>query len=93
MEGRRGWSQIVMAFINWATHVLQRYNKKKQKRKLEQIYKQYHNSDYRLQFAYMKMESLVIVNQHVTVNSYLDLAQTARHIKEMKLIRNSYFLI
>ena len=37
-------------------------------------------SDCRLQFVYMKVESQVIVNHHVTVNLYLDLAHTARHM-------------
>ena len=39
-------------------------------------------SDCRLKFAYMKLESLVIVDQHATVNLYLDLAHTARHMLE-----------
>jgi len=59
-----------MALINWATHVLQWYNKWKQKCKLEQILKKYLSTDCRLQLAYMKKESLVIVNQHVTVNIF-----------------------
>ena len=62
-----------MALINWATHVLQGYNNWKQKCKLEQIHKQYHSSDCRLQLACMKEESLVIVNQHVTVNVIFEL--------------------
>ena len=37
-------------------------------------------SDCWLQLAYMKLESQVIVNHHVTVNLYLDLAHTARHM-------------
>ena len=37
-------------------------------------------SDCRLQLACMKVESQVIVNQNVTVNLYLDLAHTARHM-------------
>lgn len=37
---------------------------------LEQILKKYLSTDCRLQLAYMKEESLVIVNQHVTVNMY-----------------------
>lgn len=57
--------------------------KKKQKRELEQIFKNYPSSDCRLKFAYMKLESLVIVNQRVTVNIFLSLAQTARHVMEI----------
>ena len=59
-----------MALINWATHVLQWYNKWMRKRELEQILKYYPSTDCRLQLAYMKKESLVIVNQHVTVKVF-----------------------
>ena len=31
----------------------------------------------------MKLESLVIVDQHATVNMYLSLVHTARHITEI----------
>ena len=44
------------------------------------------SSDCRLQLAYMKLESLVIVDQHATVNMYLSLVHTARHITEVKFI-------
>ena len=37
------------------------------------------SSDWRLQLASMKSESLVIVNQHVTVNTFPGLVHTARH--------------
>ena len=53
--------------------------------KLEQIFKNYLSSDYRLQLAYIKLESLVIANQHVAVNMLLDFVHTARHIMEIKL--------
>ena len=36
------------------------------------------NSDWRLQFAFMKKESLVIVDQHATVNMFLGSVHTAR---------------
>ena len=39
-----------------------------QQRKLKQIFKNHPSSDCRLELVYMKSESLVIVNQHVTVN-------------------------
>ncbi len=48
--------------------------------KLEQIYKNYPSSDYRLKLAYMKLESLVIAEQHAAVNMLLDFVHTARHI-------------
>jgi hypothetical protein len=43
-------------------------------------------SDCRLQLAYMKLESQVIVDQHATVNLYLDLVHTARHMLGMCFI-------
>ena len=53
--------------------------------KLEQIFKNYLSSDYRLQLAYIKLESLVIADQHAAVNMLLDFVHTARHIMEVKL--------
>ena len=44
----------------------------------------------------MKQESLVIANQHVAVNMYLDLAQTARHVSEVGLRKENkviYFIL
>ena len=37
------------------------------------------SSDCSLQLDYMKLESLVIVNQNVTVNTFPGLVHTARH--------------
>src|SRR5690625_6609022 len=37
------------------------------------------SSDCRLQFAYMKQESLVIADQHAAVNTFPGLVHTARH--------------
>ena len=37
------------------------------------------SSDCRLQLAYMKLESLVIANQNVVVNTFPGLVHTARH--------------
>lgn len=52
--------------------------------KLEQIFKDYLSSDYGLKLAHMKLESLVIAEQHAAVNMLLDFVHTARHIKEVK---------
>ncbi len=38
-----------------------------------------HSSDCRLQLAYMKLESLVIADQHAAVNTFPGLVHTARH--------------
>jgi len=42
-------------------------SKKKRKRELEQIFKNFRSLDYFLQLENMKVELPVIVNQHVTV--------------------------
>ncbi len=52
--------------------------------KLEQIFKSYLSSDYGLQLAHMKLESLVIAEQHAAVNMLLGFVHTARHIQEVK---------
>ena len=52
--------------------------------KLEQIFKNYLSSDYGLQLAHMKLESLVIAEQHAAVNRLLGFVHTARHIQEIK---------
>ena len=57
---------------------------------LEQILKQYLSTDCRLQLAYMKKESLVIVKQIVTVNMFLNFVQTARHVSEISLRKKNY---
>ena len=45
----------------------------------EQPSKHHLSADWSLQLETMKPESLVIVDQHATVNLYLSLVHTARH--------------
>ncbi len=47
-----------------------------------QSHKSGHGSDRRLQFACVKMESLVIADQHAAVNTFPGLVHTARHAME-----------
>ena len=54
-------------------------NRGKQYREVEQNPKNDLSSDCRLQLAYMKLELLVIVDQHATVNTFPGLVHTARH--------------
>ena len=54
-------------------------NKEKQNREVEQISKNRPSSDCRLQPACMKLESLVIADQHAAVNTFPGLVHTARH--------------
>ena len=54
-------------------------NNGKQNREVEQIPKNGLSSDCRLQLACMKLESLVIADQHAAVNTFPRLVHTARH--------------
>ena len=54
-------------------------NRGKQRSDLEQTPKSDLSSDCRLKLACMKMELLVIANQHVAVNTFPGLVHTARH--------------
>ena len=51
----------------------------KQNREMEQITKAGLSSDWSLQLDSMKLESLVVVNQNVTVNTFPGVVHTARH--------------
>ena len=55
------------------------FNKGKQSREAEQNPKNGLSSDCRLQLAYMKLELLVIADQHAAVNTFPGLVHTARH--------------
>ena len=54
-------------------------NRGTQYREVEQIPKTDPSSDCRLQLAYMKLELLVIADQHAAVNTFPGLVHTARH--------------
>ena len=70
-----------MALMSWATHMLQwQIQRVANSRGGANLIKVCLSSDCRLQLACMKLESLVIVDQHATVNLYLGLVHTARHI-------------
>ena len=69
-----------MPLMTWATHVLQWQSYRgKQNREAEQTPKNGPSSDCRLQPAYMKLELLVIADQHAAVNTFPGLVHTARH--------------
>ena len=76
-----------MAPMNWATHVLQ-WEKQSVQRNINEIINFFLSSDWLLQLATIKMESLVIVDQDATVNLYLDLVHTARHMLGVCLVRS-----
>ncbi len=50
--------------------------------------KHYHSSDWSLQLDSMKLESLVIVDQRATVNTFPGLVRTARHTTKVVSIRS-----
>ena len=54
-------------------------NREKQYREVEQNSKTCLSSDCRLKLAYMKLELLVIADQHAAVNTFPGLVHTARH--------------
>ena len=58
-------------------------NRGKQQLALKRNPKNRQSSDCRLKLAYMKSESLVIVNQHVTVNDLSNFAHTAHHARRV----------
>ena len=60
-------------------------HKKLQKIVFSLIYKNFRSSDCKLKLAYMKLESLVIANQHVAVNMSISLVHTARHMQRASL--------
>ena len=61
------------------TRTTMAFNKEKQDREVEQTPKSRPSSDCRLQPACMKLESLVIADQHAAVNTFPGLVHTARH--------------
>ena len=54
-------------------------NRARQSREVEQIAKSRPSSDCRLKLACMKLELLVIADQHAAVNTFPGLVHTARH--------------
>ena len=69
-----------MPLMIWATHVLQwRLTKRSEAVRQSKSQKQRLSSDCSLQLEYMKLESLVIANQNVAVNTFPGLVHTARH--------------
>ncbi len=69
-----------MPLMIWATHVLQwSVTEGSEAARWSEPHKTDLSSDCRLQLACMKLELLVIANQHVAVNAFPGLVHTARH--------------
>ncbi len=77
-----------MALMGWATHVLNGNYNRKQGFKAERIQKDGLSLDYSLQLENMKLESLVIVDQHAAVNMYSGPVHTARHTMGIGFAQN-----
>ena len=65
-------------------------NRGKQSREAEQIPKNDLSSDRRLQPACVKLELLVIADQHAAVNTFPGLVHTARHTMRAGNTRSQY---
>ena len=65
-------------------------NRGKQSSDAEQTPKNGPSSDCRLQLAYMKLELLVIADQHAAVNTFPGLVHTARHTMRAGNTRSQY---
>ena len=69
-----------MPLMVWATHVLQWHlTKGSNPARVSEPQKRCPSSDCSLQLDYMKLESLVIADQHAAVNTFPGLVHTARH--------------
>ena len=63
-------------------------NRETQYREVEQISKPGPSSDRSLQFDSLKLESLVIADQHAAVNTFPGLVHTARHTTKVGCTRS-----
>ncbi len=78
-----------MAFMSRATHVLQWPVQTAAKlARGSQSQKAGLSSDWSLQLDSMKLESLVIADQHAAVNTFPGLVHTARHITKVGCTRS-----
>ena len=79
--------------MSWATHMIQWVKQWVAKpRGGANPIKYTPNSDWRLQLASMKPESLVIADQHAAVNTFSSFALTARQFREVGNTRRSIFI-
>src|SRR6476469_1350022 len=80
-----------MPLMTWATHVLQwPVQRAAKSRDGANPNKAGLSSDCRLQLAGMKLESLVIADQHAAVNTFPGLVHTARHITKAGCTRSRH---
>ncbi len=72
-------TSVIMALTTRATHVLQWHIQREATSRASGPHKVCRSPDWSLQLDSMKSESLVIVDQNATVNTFPGLVHTARH--------------
>ena len=75
-------------YVQGYTHATMADTEGSQPARGRQSYKAGLSSDCRLQLACMKLESLVIADQHAAVNTFPGLVHTARHITKAGCTRS-----
>ncbi len=77
-------------YVQGYTRATMVYTKGSELARVSQSHKVYLSSDCSLQLDYMKLESLVIVDQHATVNTFPGLVHTARHTMRVGCTRSRW---
>ena len=80
-------SSQYVPYVQGYTRVTMVSTKGRKGARLSQSHKTNLSSDWSLQLDSMKSESLVIVDQHATVNTFPGLVHTARHAMEVSSTR------
>ena len=75
------------------TRATMKITKSNKNKKFSLIFKNFLSSDCKLKLVYIKMESQVIANQNVAVNTYLGFVHTARHMQKASFTLNLNFFI
>ncbi len=79
-----------MALMGWATHCYNGGDRGQRRGDPQLIPKSRLSSDRGLQLARVKVESLVIADQHAAVNTFPGLVHTARHTMGVGLTRSRW---
>ena len=77
-------------YVQGHTRATMADTKRRKPARVSQSHKVRLSSDCRLQLACMKLESLVIADQHAAVNTFPGLVHTARHITKAGCTRSSF---
>ncbi len=75
-------------YIQGYTRTTMAETKRSNPAKVSKSQKRCHSSDWSLQLDSMKLESLVIADQHAAVNTFPGLVHTARHTTRVALTRS-----